>query len=93
MSRTVDLVEDLIREGMEVPQVPVEWRPRHFNQMADHMVNEAMTTKRSGKIRGNGRMGKCRGWTVLRCCYLSMGDQARVKGGGGRVVLGGLRRK
>ena len=37
----------MIAEEREVPVTPVEWRPRHLNQMADHMVNTAMATKSS----------------------------------------------
>ena len=39
--------DQLIAEEREVPLTPVEWRPRHLNQMADHMVNTAMATKSS----------------------------------------------
>ena len=31
LSKTVDLIEGLINEGREVPEVPVEWRPKHLN--------------------------------------------------------------
>ena len=45
MTRTVEILEEMVDAGTELPEVPVEWRPRHMNQMADHMVNLALDRK------------------------------------------------
>ena len=57
LSRTTDLVEQLIRDGREMEAKPIEWRPRHMNQMADHMVNQALDAKTSGE-KWWGRKGE-----------------------------------
>ena len=42
MTRVVDKLEVLCLQGVEMGNKPVQWRPRHLNQIADAVVNRCM---------------------------------------------------